>query len=169
MTNTSFFDIPRRSSRCCEGDEILKQGDEYYSVLLQDSKTDKFFRKEFCLSCWNKSSQKNGSIHWKAKVPVKKKQEDSLEDKQLIVKLQEFAKSNTAEEKAKALALSLYLMRKKKVILRKEIERAGEETIFFEVPDSGETFKIKKVPLNQLQEAFLWLSTLHSDPCSKSK
>lgn len=149
------IEIPRRSRACFLGREPLTPGTEYYSALFESPEGEKIARRDYCLSCWEKKSSEDKPIsHWKARIPLEagkiETQQDHLDH--VLELFRESLNHDTEEGRCEAYTLALYLSRKKKLVYRKELKHHGEIGTVYEDPITTETFFVKKVPLENLEE-----------------
>ncbi|GAB4231233.1 MAG: hypothetical protein Tsb0021_09550 [Chlamydiales bacterium] len=145
--------IPRRKRKCIACEHQFNPGMEYASVLKETENDHVFSRDDFCLNCWKEQSVEAAKSYWKAKVPQTKRNPQDPEshlEEVLDLLREEMTKRNDYSDKV-AFVLSLYLTRKKYIILRQEMELAGSEYYLYEVVSTEEMLNIKKCSLN-LQE-----------------
>ena len=153
---TNFFqlEIPKRSTNCMEGHEILTPGTEYYSILLLDEEK-RFQRFDFCLVCWEISAKKKfltqAKTSWKATVASKKEIEDlstKTRDEKAFFLLKDALQNQTEENWAEIFVLALYLARRRLLYLRQEIpEEDGSTLCLYEVAATEEILSIKRKSL----------------------
>lgn len=146
------IDIPRRGHYCALGNEPLKEGTIYYS-LLEEGETD-IVRRDYCPVCWEKISIKGQRAYWKSRVLPKKREAHKAVDfsHYAFLLLKEALHNNTEEAQEEAFVLALFLARKRQLHLRDEIEReAGERYFLYEVAATEEMLAVKKLDLSTLK------------------
>lgn len=131
--------LPNRASHCIGAKEPFVSGSEYISYVEFAERETR--REDYCPSCWKKVTKEKG-MFWKGKIPIKKEKPLSVDEKALKM-LREQCNAQQNEELLYLLAL--YLERRKQLV--KRLDHKGKVT--FEIPFSGETFVIAKVPLSQ--------------------
>lgn len=141
-------DIPSRSQSCVIKGELFVPGMEYFSELLEDP-NGKWLRKDYCVSCWQK--KESGEIYWKSSVPThaKKPQENPEIHAEMIQALKELIEAKQEEEKA--FMLALFLARKRKLALRKEMEENGKTLQLYEILETEEMVPVVFVPLSEIK------------------
>lgn len=152
------IEIPRRSSICSKGNEVLAPGSEYYSVLTEDLNTT-YIRQDFCLNCWLESkqgdSQQKKKNYWKAKVADSKKELADVfgsRDERAMELLKVAMQRNEVDDQAEAFVLALYLARRKIICLRKQLHHAELGAInLYEVIATEEMLSIKRMELARLE------------------
>lgn len=135
------YDIPRRSNACSQGQEPLKPGMTYHT-MLEESPEGEIVRKDYCIECWN-SEKLSGTVNWKSSVPKPPKPAitPAARDESSLMLL----KGGECQPE-EAFVLALYLSRRKKIALRKETR----ERNYYEVLATEEIITVSKVPLDQL-------------------
>lgn len=154
--NTFPIEIPKRAHVCAKGGEALEAGMEYYSVITGETEENKFSRQDFCLDCWkNMASEflKTARSCWKSMVPQKFKEIalPKAREERIFHLFRELSKSSMLEEQAEAFVLALYLARKKKLVMRQQMQRTEEIIQVYEAVENEEIFCIKKFPLSALE------------------
>lgn len=159
MTTPSPFSqiIPRRSPRCVQNQEVLVPGADYYSVISEDD-NGAFVRKDFCVACWEASAKqeclKEAKGYWKSKVPAKQIEPQRSQNREILALdlLRQALTRNTPEDQAEAFILALYLVRKRMIYMRQQLQQAdGQVVTFYEVADNEEMLAVRKFPLSQLE------------------
>lgn len=150
------IDIPRRSHLCALGNEPLKEGTTYYSLLEEGAQ--EMIRRDYCPLCWEKVSAKGDSMghraFWKSKILPKKREAHQVVDfsHYAFLLLQEALQHRTEEAQEEAFVLALYLARKRQLLLRQEIEREpGERYFLYEVAATEEMLAVKKLDLSKVK------------------
>ncbi len=135
------YDIPRRANVCSQGQEPLKPGMTYHT-MLEESPEGEIVRKDFCIECWNSKSF-SGTVNWKSAIPkpLKPAITPAARDESSMILLK-----NGECDSEEAFVLALYLARRKKIALRKETK----DKLFYEVLATEDIMTIHKVPLSQL-------------------
>ncbi len=128
-----MYEIPRRGRSCSVCEMCFSQGDTYFSALKEERGVS---RLDFCATCWKNKPFK---IFWKGVVPCRKEPPKYSVDRAFHF-LREALLEN---DFSFALSIGLSLMRKKKIILRQELE----EVYLFEIVETEEMLTLKKVPL----------------------
>ncbi len=143
MIDYGKITIPRRARHCFHGQEPFTSGAEYVSLIIEEPKD--LIRQDYCMECWNHvQSQLPSKIYWKAKLP--EKSEGNPEELSHNEKV--FALLRESDDVTTCFVLALYLARKKKLILRQDLE----EAMIYEVPETEEMIVVKKVDLSLLEE-----------------
>lgn len=158
MTTPSPFalSIPRRGPRCSLNQEVLNPGSEYYSVIEEDE-NGQIVRKDFCPSCWESTAKKEclskAKSYWKSTVPPKHVEPPPNQNREIAAfDLLKLALNNSPEDDAEAFILSLYLARKRHLLLRQQLKQAdGTIVTLYEVASTEEMLGVKKLPLSQLE------------------
>lgn len=150
------IEIPRRATCCVKGGEPLLQGSDYYSALVRSDNEDIIQRQDYCLQCWQQvhdSEQINGS--WKSTVPLKKDPSDlpKRRDERALYLLKESLSAPESQSSiAEAFVLTLYLARRRLVILRQEMKREGKLPLcIYEVAETEEMLCVPKLPISDVQ------------------
>jgi hypothetical protein len=147
--NATFkLNIPRRSLQCDWGGSRFASGDGYYSVVAE-GEDGTYTRSDYCVSCWSRVDQR-GEVYWKGKVPETKQKilyADLERDDRALAILQEMLVLGDKEACGEAFVLALYLVRQKKLFIRKVVK--GQQ--LYEIPGTGEVLAVSKVPLSSLQ------------------
>ncbi len=142
--------IPRRSANCTRCAASLEPGTTVYSFV--DGDDEAFQRFDLCPTCWKGESDSRS--HWRAQVPQKK---PSLRD--LFLNRDERAlswfRTLGADQVAKRFVLALYLARRKRIALRKEVTKKGTLFQIYESADSEETFTVVRPELSVLEVSTL--------------
>ncbi|MFT5317903.1 MAG: hypothetical protein ACI8RA_001162 [Chlamydiales bacterium] len=142
--------IPRRAGACLKCGESMEESVEYYSIL--DSSEDYPQRFDYCIPCWGKGAKAESAgdsrTYWKSKVPLKKtRQEVTLtKDEKALELLEELVSSVQSEDANLAFVLALYLVRRKKIVKRKDVK----EVTIYEVLETEEIIAVKKVDVTVL-------------------
>lgn len=159
--------IPRRSRKCCSCSLMFTPGTEYASLLSEGHKEGEYERADYCLRCWGEQLSDRSRTYWKGKVPKRKAIAEDPEEHYLEVFefLHEEIEKNTREADQSAFLLSLYLLRKKKIALRQEMDREDGVYQIYEILSTEEMFSVKKQTLSEerllsiqqeLQNRFAW-------------
>lgn len=151
----TFFgtEIPKRTSKCSNGEDFLN-GEEVFSFLsYQESE---FIRKDFCHSCWNKIEDVDAIesfiTSWKSIFSKEEEKELHLDaNSHAIALLKTVATSQDLEDLQVAYILCLYLMRKKIIFCRKEFTNDQQECFFLmETAEQSENIIVKKFATQNL-------------------
>ncbi|MCH9627901.1 MAG: hypothetical protein S4CHLAM2_15490 [Chlamydiales bacterium] len=127
--------IPRRANQCADGKERFLPGSEYVSLLT--STDHGWERTDFCLACWEKANKTREGQYWRGKIPLKIEKRQTPDEKALKL-------LRTLEEPKLLSVLALYLQRRGQIVRRGE----GKGSIYYEIPESGETFALAKITLS---------------------
>jgi len=158
VTRSMFqFEIPKRSPNCSVCQQSFLAGASYYSFLFQEEKK-LWTRQDFCVLCGEKfaDGEKHKGLsgwYWKSQVSDKPKAAAPVDrvDKAFEI-LHEVLNKDSLEAQEEAYVLSLYLMRQKKLILRKETTLPGGEIVYiYEIRDTEEMVSVPKLDLSNLQ------------------
>jgi hypothetical protein len=162
---TSFqIEIPRRASRCVEGQETFEPGMDYYSLMTEG---DFGIRHDFCEACWqrkaSRESFKNVRGFWKSKVPLKKTESllPKQRDARILSLLKEALFYKNSDDAAEAFILALYLARKRLLILRQELQFQEGRAHLYEVVDTEEMLCVNQMPLSEIQTEKIQLRLAH--------
>jgi hypothetical protein len=144
------LEIPRRNALCDKGQEPIKAGMEYYSVLIEDANRE-WKRLDYCSVCWKNecgdSFLKQAKVQWKSK-RQSKEEVTTGESADALEMLKERLQLDTEESRQEAFILALFLARDRQIVLRKEIEE--ENLLFYEAFETEEIFPVRKIKLNHL-------------------
>ncbi len=119
--------IPRRLSRCALGNELFEPGGNYISVLDLDGG-----RKDYCLTCWEKTLKPTGGHLWRGNIPLKKEKVTNPDVKALEL-------FRSASDEKLRFVLALYLQRKQQLMRRTHT--------LYEAPATGEVFDVPPIAL----------------------
>lgn len=166
--NLTFLELPRRSPACGQcGQSLpgqfqgqfqgqppgkLQEEEEFCYSHCEDGK-----RRDYCTSCWDKDFKNNFAAHstlyfWKTRLPKKNATKAPMrKELRALEYLKEIIGCESKEEEQ--FFLSLFLMRKKMLFFRKEIEEEGRTYQLFEAVTTGELLPIRKLPLSKLDHA----------------
>jgi len=145
--------IPRRSHQCSAGQEPLLPGTAYFSVVNEDAQGE-YVRTDYCPNCWKTVERTEEAIHWKGKVPDKKKRleyADLSRDERAMAVFKDTLSSAEKEHHEEAFVLSLFLARKRYLLPRKQLRK--EETLFqlYEVGSTEEMVAVPQIDLSDLE------------------
>jgi Zn-dependent M16 (insulinase) family peptidase len=98
---------------------------EYYSCVESSESAYRYARSDFCAACWEHPSASKLTHFWTSKIPNKKidaasGQKERLQQALLVLK--ENLQKEDAESAMAAFVLSLYLLRKRLLVFKKEIQ-----------------------------------------------
>ena len=144
-------EIPRRSRECLSCGIPFKPEMNYVSAVAEQG--EGWERKDFCLKCWESSdSRREGSsTYWKATVPKKTKKEISIERETRALQLLKEAVANE-QQTGEAYILALFLVRRRWLILRKEMTQENDQTLgLYEIPTTEEIIPVRKIDLNTIE------------------
>lgn len=150
------IEIPKRATCCIKGGEPLLQGSDYYSALVRGESEEVYQRQDYCLACWEKTSDQVShlSSSWKSTVPLKKDGSElpKRRDERALYLLKEaLANQDSSQSIAEAFILSLYLARRRLVFLRQEMKREGKLPVsIYEVAETEEMLCVPKIALSDL-------------------
>lgn len=151
------LEIPRRSHKCAECQTTFEPGTEYTSSILEGQDDESWQRLDFCVVCWDRGEKsralKGVRTYWKSRVPQRKKILDSQEQNDRAFELLRDALSSGDDEaQAEAFVLSLFLVRKKVLLFRQELEK-DQGTLFniYESADTEEMICVPKISLSSFQ------------------
>lgn len=160
MFFSSLLEIPRRSGLCSHCAEKFPQGSFYHSALTIEKKQN-LKRQDYCSDCWKHLEPSiilSFQCHWKAATPDKKENDQRFLCKEAYVLslVKDRTESQNHEELVKRFFLALYLVRKRILVQRKELEISKEIYILFEIVETEEIIPIKKIQpekidLNKIQ------------------
>lgn len=154
--NSPFaIEIPRRALTCCGCQKPFIGGEEYHTALVEGSDELPLERKDFCLDCWKKDTNKHSETKstWKSIVPKKKEESDlpKQKDERALYLLKESIALNTDAGNEEAFILALYLARKRIIALRQEVLiENSRKCLIYEHLDTEEMLCVPKIPLDQL-------------------
>lgn len=144
------LEIPRRSRKCLKGEEELAPGMEYCSALTE-AEEGNYLRHDYCINCWQGlSNDEKGHTHWRSKIP--QKVEETLpkdRDDRAMVLLKQLRTTSPQE----AFVLALFLVRRKRLIWRQEVDPDGEKFDLYEEVGTEEMIPVKKIPLTDIEIA----------------
>lgn len=127
--------VARRLSRCILGEEPFEPGMEYLSCLDLDGN-----RKDYCVSCWEKTQKPTTEHFWRGKIP-EKKGKGHHPDKQALELFRQL------EDPKKRFVIALYLQRKQQLLRRTQT--------LYEIPETGEIFDIEPIFISPEEGAAL--------------
>lgn len=137
------IEIPKRGKVCLGCQKPFEKGDSFRSALIEN---EGWKRADYCVSCWEQLPQIEKVAFWHGVVPEQSDKVSLPKDKgeRALLLLKE--KSATPDHEREAFLLALYLLRKKLILLRKEVKnKEGEMLYLFEVAETEEPIAIKKV------------------------
>lgn len=152
------IEIPRRSLVCAKGQEELVPGSAYYSTVA-NTDDGRMTRQDYCATCWDALKQLPEfavKTYWKSRIP-KKIEDDRLQtkDEKALEVFRAALKEESLESAAEAFVLALYLVRRKLLAYRQQIEQFGVPTSLYEILATEEVVGVRTVALSQLQIATL--------------
>jgi len=148
--NAVFLELPRRSLSCRECTKALT-GEQYCMSRYEDGQ-----RCDYCSECWQKT-QSNAEVEkkttpytWKVRIAKKIKEQNlhASKEAKALAYLKDIVGCH--DKAAEQFCLALFLMRKKLIQLRKEIDIDSITYNQFEVLETGEMLIIPKIPLSKL-------------------
>lgn len=155
-TNIFQIEIPKRSTQCVQGNEMLMPGMEYYSVLFLDD-AGKYIRYDYCSSCWiafAKNQSRSTKILWNAKVSLKKDADNlalKSRDEKALDLFKKCLQKSSQEEWAQLFILALYLARRRILFLRQEIAQENDFFLcLYEEAATEEIFPVLRKSLKQV-------------------
>jgi hypothetical protein len=134
---------------CSKGQEPFVPGAACYSILLETPQG--WQRQDLCEKCWLELQTEHLSSPirntWKTQIPrklpiaelPKHKEERALALLKLAIQ------QDSLEDREEAFFLALYLMRKKILCFRQEIDQFGEKILLYEIAATEEIIPVKKV------------------------
>jgi len=151
------IEIPRRASACLERGESFISGMRYHSAIVLTEEQGVVERRDYCEKCWAQQQQKvqpHVLSSWKSVVPPEKRESGlpKQRDERALYLLKEVLKSDLSEQEGEAFVLALYLSRRRRLLLRHDINiEGGRVASLYEVADTEEMLCVPKVPLSDLQ------------------
>ncbi|PJD97527.1 MAG: hypothetical protein CK425_02550 [Parachlamydia sp.] len=145
------IEVPKRHQACMLGVEPFVPGMNYCSILIKNEETSDFERLDYCLKCWEKEGKiPDGNVsYWKSKVPQEKMKENAFTGTHEEKALELFKQAMLENSDDDAFILALWLVRKKKLILRHCFhDQSGQEIYLYEDPATEETFSVRKIALS---------------------
>lgn len=150
--------IPRRAHICTHGQEPFQPGTEYFSILIPGDHEHTYIRQDYCPTCWRTCTERKAlppmRSSWKAVIP-KKPEASPLpkqRDARALVLLKESIALNDRALDAEIFVLSLYLARRRRLLLRQELVlEDGQSASIYEVPETEEMVCVHKVALSSLE------------------
>lgn len=152
-----LYEIPKPSQTCFHGKEPLA-GLDYCSALFENQQGSGFYRQDYCLKCWEIFTKDPSFLeiksHWKAKMPAKKEQTKvpAGHYAKIIDVLQLLMTLDTPEAFSQAYLLTLYLVRKRQLTFRQEIQIQGKPSVIYEVNATQQILCIKKIDPKTLEK-----------------
>lgn len=142
------MEIPKRNSKCTEG-ELFLDGEEIYSNLLFENES--FIRQDYCKNCWSKLTEQQKNMpsltQWKS-IFLKKEDDKNIflnREQKILSLFKDKAANDSIESQQEAYILALYLLRKKIIFCRKEFSNENNELFFLlEIAETEEHIIIKK-------------------------
>jgi len=145
------IEVPKRNQTCMLGSESFTPGMAYCSLLIKNEETSEFQRLDYCLKCWEKEGKiPDGDVsYWKSKVPQEKMKESAIPGTHEEKALELFKQAVLENVDDDAFILALWLVRKKKLILRHCFhDQSGQEIYLYEDLATEETFSVRKIALS---------------------
>lgn len=147
------IEIPKRSTCCIKHGEPFLQGHHYYSRLIRGEEEGIYLRQDYCENCWKQLDSPQGSS-WKSMVPPAKTASElpKQRDERAIYLLKETLRDlERPGAEAEAFVLALYLARRRRLVLRQELEREGKlPLLVYEEMQKEEMIGVPKVALAEL-------------------
>lgn len=160
MKSVLPIEIPKRAKTCLTGQEAFLPGMEYYSILTEDAHGE-VQRQDYCLDCWEKVNLDSIPVKsvWKSKVLNAKDEKLHFRnrDEKILHLFKELQLQDDEFAKMETYVLSIFLMRRKILLQREELDQAGETMILYEVSSTEEMLLIKKYELTALQIGLIQL------------
>ena len=151
-------EIPKRASVCSKGGEPLEPGQDYYSLLMEDDTAGTYQRHDYCKKCWEEEADRKGfhskATSWRSSVPPAKGLSElpKKRDDRALYLLKEAVNSQAPESIPEAFVLSLYLARRRRILLRHEMKSDARGALsIYEVADTEEMLCVPKLALSDLQ------------------
>jgi hypothetical protein len=149
-------EIPKRSRHCMQCQTSFLPGAIVSSWLFQNEKGD-FYRCDKCQHCLEIKCdiQSNEAlIHWKLRIAENEKKNENkpemLPEGAAFTILKEELEANTLKAHQKAFVLSIYLLRKKYLILHGSSKEGNKEFSLYEAPQLGEIIAVPKVNVAEI-------------------
>lgn len=146
------LDIPKRDRRCTAGDHVFTPGDECFTFISLEK--NRWNRKDLCKSCWSNLKVNglplNVMSYWQSKIPSIKENLPPIplqRDERALSLLKSMMTSEDIQAAKEAYILALYLLRKKRLSLRQEIDQLGQSLLLFEIVETEELLPVKKISL----------------------
>jgi hypothetical protein len=147
------FAIPKRAKTCSLGKEPFQPGMEYFSLIYEDLKS--YVREDYCEACWKKALVKEEAKYWKAKIPDRKREEESENYQAKRAKgmtlLRNLLLQTDEHSTAEAFILALFLARQKQLCFRKQLSRSDGLYDLYEVEGSEEIISVSHIHLSKLK------------------
>ena len=147
------IEIPRRAVSCAHCLQLFQPGMEYFSRLMDQVKEGSYVRSDYHIDCWKQIADEPCSL-WKGKIPLKREPSElpKQRDARSLYLLKEALAICDPKSYPEAFVLSLYLARRRKIILRQErLLNDGHPALLYEIMATEEMILVPKLALSDLQ------------------
>lgn len=159
-----LWKIPQRNVCCSRGRESLVKRNEYFSLLLP-AKKQGMIRKDFCPTCWNEGAVLNDYpdllAHWhvqKQTRPILHPTTEKIE--RMVERLQSLLEEEIADSFQKAFLIAQYLVRHRRIALRR-LGNVLQEAVYEDLVTEA-IFTIPFVPLGK-KEKEEWVARIERE------
>lgn len=148
------LEIPKRNVLCSNKGERLEPGMDIYSALLENE-GQKFFRKDFCFSCWNslqacEKGRLETKVFWRSKIEPKKTVENLNRTGKALFLLRDFLNHPNGKEE-EIFVLSIFLSHARQLALRQEFQKEGIDYHLYEILRQDEFLTVRAFILSDSQ------------------
>lgn len=145
--------IPRRKRHCDICKAVFSYTSPYDTVLIEEN--EGWNRLDYCSKCWSPHLKEGAKSHWRALVPAKN--ESTAPDENSFLNLVDHLRFflEKGSNPSQAFILALYLLRKKVLQKRQELEHEGMLVTLYEVKNSDEILVVPHVDITNLDAAQL--------------
>lgn len=152
-----YLEIPSRQNVCTRCQTPFSAKDICHSLLMESQQI--WTRQDLCQPCHDQFDSAKAAIRctWKTIIPPKGTLSElpKQRDDRAMALLRLAIQNDTPEDRDEAFILALYLMRKRILCFRQEIDQLGERIQLYEVNATEEILpikKVEKVPIETVRE-----------------
>ena len=146
--------IPKRSLVCALNQENFLPKMAYFSVLYEELDSS-IVRKDFCEACWSEWKKKQDLSklkgYWKAKVRAVKKVPPADKAEKALLLLQELQDKEEEDAKAKIYLLATFLLRLRRLALRKEFSDHQKKYHLYEIIATEQFLQVEVLDLSLIE------------------
>lgn len=137
--------IPKHAKSCFLNGEIFKEGDAFYSAIVEGEELERFDLCESCFSQWQKSSAFSAITgYWKTTL-AKKIEKPKTPDELAFAEFKRVAISEDLYEQKVAYFLANYLKRCGQLVHRRFFHTDAPDRTVYEDLATSEVFLVKRV------------------------
>lgn len=145
--------VPKRTGVCEASGEPLQAGSTVYSFVYETE--EGWLRKDYSEAGWDSVGKdactELAGVHWKSTLPMPEKKPEKPEDRDRRAVEVLKALAHQPETVADAFILSLFLRRRRRLLLKKVFKKEDKEFHLFEIAGSSEIVPIQQVELSAIE------------------